>query len=86
MVMIKPIASGAIAFGPRGSTTVPKMTKTRKNVITPSMISAPLTETSGPSPGSPEIDPGIIPPHRSQGREDQRSGHRLPPSHRALEQ
>jgi hypothetical protein len=53
MVMVKPIARGAIASGPRGSTTVPKMTMTRKNIISTSMITASMMETSRPSPGSP---------------------------------
>jgi hypothetical protein len=53
MVMVKPIARGAIASGPRDSTTVPKMTMTRKNIISTSMITASMMETSRPSPGSP---------------------------------
>ena len=62
MVIVRPIRSGAIALGPRGSTAVPNATRTRKKVMMPSSSTPPNWVTPGPSAGTPRLTPMLLRP------------------------
>ena len=83
--MIKPIASGAIAFGPRGIDDGSEDDQDQEERHHRFHDQRAADRYLRAEPGQPEIDARIVPPHRSQRRKDERQDARAGNAARAPE-